>query len=73
MNAKQFKDLYGQERAEEVAQKAGTSLAYFLQLAYGHRRPSIELAKRLVEASDNDLDFVSLLDVQVKKKKGAAA
>jgi hypothetical protein len=61
MNAKQFLDLYGKERAIEVCKKAGTSYAYFNQIAYGHRRPSVKLAQKLVAASKNDLDFVALL------------
>jgi hypothetical protein len=61
MNAKQFLDLYGKGRTREVAEKAGTIYPYFLQIATGKRRPSVELAKKLVEASDHKLDFVSLL------------
>lgn len=45
-----------------VAEKAGTTLAYFKQLAYRARRPSVALAKKLVTESDERLDFVSLLD-----------
>lgn len=61
MNARQFLDLYGKDRVKEVAEKAGTIYPYFLQMAAGKRRPSVELAKKLVEASDHQLDFVSLL------------
>lgn len=61
MNAKQFLDAYGKEEAERVALAAKSNYAYFSQLAYGHRRPSVRLAERLVEASDDRLDFVSLL------------
>ena len=61
MNAKQFLDLYGKERAEKVAKAAGTSYAYFNQIAYGHRHPSVKKAQALVEASGGDLDLVALL------------
>lgn len=61
MNAKQFLDLYGKDRCEEVCKLAGTSYAYFNQIAYGHRRPSVEKAQALVEASGGDLDLVALL------------
>jgi len=61
MNAKQFLDLYGKERATKVAEDAGTSFAYFGQLVTGNRRPSPKLAEKLVMASEGDLDFVSLL------------
>ena len=68
MNAKQFIDLYGKEKAEQVAARAGTSYAYFTQLASGNRRPSVNLAERLVKAREHELDFVSLL-----KSKSEAA
>lgn len=36
---------------ERVAREAGTSVAYFFQLAGGHRNASIELAKRIERAT----------------------
>ena len=69
MNAKDFLDLYGKEKATEVAEKAGTNYRYFYQMSRGTRRPSVELAQRLITASDNKLDFVSLL----KAKRDVAA
>lgn len=61
MNAKEFFDRYGKERCVEICEKVGTSYAYFNQIAYGHRRPSVNLAQRLVDASGGEMDFVSLL------------
>jgi transcriptional regulator with XRE-family HTH domain len=61
MDALTYLNLYGKEKATKVAKKAGTNYAYFSQIAYGHRRPSVELALKLVEASKQELDFVSLL------------
>lgn len=61
MNAKAYLDKYGKDGAEKVAIKAGTKLSYFTQIAAGIRRPSVELAKRLVKASAGELDFVELL------------
>jgi len=61
MNAKEFLEIYGKDRVKLVAEKAGTIYPYFLQMANGRRRPSVELAKKLVEASGHELDFVSLL------------
>ena len=69
MDAKTFHDTYGRERCEQVAKAAKSKLGYFLQIAYGHRRPSPDLAQRLVKASGNKLDFVALL---TQKKKKAA-
>ena len=68
MDAKQFLDQFGREDAQRVAESAGTSFGYFYQIALGHRRPSVELAERLVEASESRLDFVALL----RSKKNAA-
>lgn len=68
MNAKQFIDLKGKEAAEAVAIQAGTTIEYLRQIALGHRRPSVALAKRLVAASNHDMDFVSLLTFERGKK-----
>lgn len=70
MDAKQFLDAKGVEKATEVAEKAGTTYPYFYQIALGYRRPSVELANRLVEASGDELDFVKLM--KAPKKKTAA-
>ena len=39
------------DEREEVAKQAGTTVDYLWQLAGGHRKPSVELAKRLEAAS----------------------
>lgn len=61
MDAKEFLEAVGKNEAEEVAKRAGTNYAYYAQIAYGHRRPSPELAERLVTESGNRLDFAALL------------
>lgn len=68
MDAYTFLKQYGREESERVAESAGTTFAYFYQLALGHRRPSVNLASRLEMASDGRLDFTSLL-----RPKGRAA
>ena len=72
MNAKQFLKQYGTEEADKVAAKAGTTHAYFLQLVAGTRRPSSELAQKLVEASEGRLDFACLLKSPKKLPKRRA-
>ena len=67
MNAREYLEIYGKAGAEKVAKKAGSNLAYFMQIARGIRRPSVNLAERLVKASGGKLDFVELL----KNKKAA--
>jgi transcriptional regulator with XRE-family HTH domain len=61
MNARDYLKKHGWKAAEDIAIKAGTTKEYFSQLAYGHRRPSVGLAERLVIASSGKLDFVLLL------------
>jgi len=65
MNAREYIDKYGKEKAEAVAKAAGTNMAYFSQLAAGFRRPSVKLAQRLVDASGGELGFVELLTNEV--------
>lgn len=69
MNAKTYLETHGRDAAEKLAIAAGTKLSYFVQFASGHRRPSADLAHRLVEKSHGALDFQSLLPA---KKKEAA-
>lgn len=61
MNAKEYLDKFGKDRCTEICRVAGTSYAYFNQIAYGHRRPSVDLAQKLVDASDGELDLLALL------------
>ena len=76
MNALAFIEKHGREAATAVAEAAGSNFAYFSQIAHGHRRPSVDLAEKLVTASaekfpnaEDQLDFVSLM----KSKAKAAA
>jgi hypothetical protein len=71
MDAINFLKYFGPGEAEAVAKAAGTTLAYFKQIAYRHRRPSPDLAERLEEASNGRLDFRSLLS-QKRRKKAAS-
>lgn len=61
MDAQTFKTEFGIDECEAVAAAAGTNYAYFHQIATGVRRPSVELAEKLVTASDGRLDLVGLL------------
>lgn len=77
MDAKTFLDAHGKGVSEQVAKLAGTNYAYFSQIAFGHRRPSPDLARELVAASvelipnpDARLDFDALLP---PKRSAAAA
>lgn len=51
MDAKTFYQTTDMEAVEAVCQAAGTNLAYFRQIAYGHRKASPHLALKLEQAS----------------------
>ena len=69
MDAKQYWKRHGSEKSREVATAAGTSWGYFEHIMHGRRRPSPELAERLVEASGGQMDFVSLLKPRAARSK----
>lgn len=71
MNAREFLDRFGRDEAERIARAAGTNLPYFEQLACCARRPSIDLADRLVEASDGRLDTLALLRAKRAREEAA--
>ena len=56
-------------RAEKVAIEAGITYGFFKLVVYGSRRASPDAAARLVEASDGELDFMSLVSPTTKVKK----
>jgi hypothetical protein len=62
MSPKDFYTLNGRIKTEEICLKSGTTWSYFDQFVRGKRRPSVELAIKLVKASANELDFVSLMN-----------
>lgn len=57
----------GDAETEKLAISAGTTLAYFKQIAYRHRRPSAELAQRLAAESNGDLDAAEMIFVTLKE------
>lgn len=61
MNAREFLKEFGPEETNRVAKTAGSNIEYFRQLACGARRPSFELAERLVTASEGKLDVLALM------------
>ncbi len=60
MSPMQYLKSYGPEITTRMCEKAGTTYAYFEQIAYGFRRPSPDMAKRLESASDGDLNAVEM-------------
>ncbi len=72
MDAKQYIDEYGAEKAEEIALASGTNLAYFRQIASGHRNCGKTLAKRLCEHAC-ELDLMSLIYAKEARERREAA
>jgi len=60
MDARKFLDEFGKDEAGRVAKAAGSQYVYFTQIASKHRKPSPQLARRLVEASDGRLTLSEL-------------
>lgn len=61
MDALAFLKAYGTREAEAVVAAAGTNMNYFRQLCCGSRRPSVDLAQKLVHASQGRMGFTDLL------------
>lgn len=61
--SQQLRDWLGQTNDPErqaMASRADTSVAYLWQLAGGHRKASLEMAKRLQDASGGQLTIQGL-------------
>lgn len=67
MSPLEFMKVRGEPETEAVSVRAGTTLAYFKQIAYRHRRPSAGLAKRLAAASAGELDAAEMVFVELKE------
>lgn len=67
MTALELLKARGEEETEKLATRAGTTLAYFKQIAYRHSRPSPELAQRLAAESNGDMDAAELVFAPLKR------
>ena len=73
MDALTFLKTAGKAEAERVARAAGSNYVYFSQIAYGHRRPSPDLARKLSEASGGKMTLPKLRpDVWADTQEAAA-
>lgn len=61
MDMRQYLDQHGTDAVKTLAGKAESSYAYLSQIAYGHRRPSPKLAKKLEELTDGEITRHELL------------
>lgn len=55
VNAREYHDTHDKAAIEEMCAAAGTNYAYWRQIAYGHRKPSWQMAQRLAKASGGQL------------------
>lgn len=69
MTPLEFMKTRGESETAAVATRAGTTLAYFKQIAYQYRRPSPELAKRLHDASGGVMDAAELTFMHRKRPR----
>lgn len=56
----QLKD-FNRKQLERIAEKANTTVEYLLQIKYGKRRPSPDLALKIEEATNGAIDRMQLL------------
>lgn len=74
MDARTYLQEHGTEGAEALVaalRDAGieTTVGYFKQIAYGHRRPSVDLAQAMVQHDPKkSLDFVQLLTSRAESR-----
>ena len=73
MDARHYYQTTPTEQVKAMCERAGTNIAYFRQIAYGHRRPSPKLARRFHQASNGQLELHLLRpDIWLPSEKAAA-
>ena len=61
MDAMEFWKYAGINETRRVCEDAGTSYEHYKHIAHKRRRPSVELANKLIKASNGQLTFEKLL------------
>lgn len=70
MNAMEFWKKHKTPKTREVCARAETDFEYFKHICHGRRRPSVDLAAKLVEASATLTgDPMSLIDLLPPRNK----
>ncbi len=67
MDALEYLKAHGEVHCDAMARRAGTSLGYFKQIAYRHRRPGADLAKALERETQGALSAADLVFVELKR------
>lgn len=61
MDAMTFWKKAGIQETRQVCELAGTTYEHFKHIAHKRRRPSVELANKLIKASNSQMSFKELL------------
>lgn len=76
MDARTYLDNHGQSGAQALVDAVNAAggkctVGYFKQIAYGYRRPSVELAELMVEHDPHrQLELMALLKARKRKGEG---
>jgi hypothetical protein len=68
MSPLDFWKAKGDVETEALCVRAGTTFAYFKQIAYRHSRPSPDLARRLAKESDGQLNAADMVFQALKQR-----
>jgi len=70
MTLNEYYMTYGLDGLRELAKRAGTKVSYLLQLNYdSSKRPSLQMAQRIVEASGGVITLDDLANPTFKRKR----
>ena len=61
LSAMEYWNMAGIYKTREICIEAGTTYEHFKHIAHKRRRPSVELAHRLIKASGGKMSFEKLL------------
>jgi hypothetical protein len=61
MDAMQYWTKYGREPVMKLCETCGTTYAYWKHIANKRKRPSVDLARRFVDASNGEMSLDALL------------
>lgn len=61
MDAMEYWRKHKRKKCQALCEQVGTTYPYWKQIAHGLRRPSIELARAFVEASQGEMTLDCLL------------
>jgi hypothetical protein len=69
MDLMQYWKEHGKTKAEEMCREVGTSYEYFKHICNKRKRPSVDMARKMVSFSDGALTLDELLFPIDEKKK----